>query len=34
MADRISRFEPSSEIGLIPMALVAGKRMVWTPISR
>ena len=32
MAERISRFEPSSETGLMPMALVAGKRMDWAPI--
>ena len=32
MAERMSRFDPSSEIGLMPMALVAGNRMVWAPI--
>ena len=32
MAARMSRLEPSSDTGLIPMALVAGKRMDWAPI--
>ena len=32
MAARISRLEPSSETGLIPIALVPGKRMDCTPI--
>ena len=32
MAARISRLEPSSDTGLMPMALVAGKRMDWAPI--
>ena len=31
-AARMSRLEPSSDTGLMPMALVAGKRMVWAPI--
>jgi hypothetical protein len=32
IAARMSRLEPSSETGLMPMALVPGNRMDWAPI--